>query len=281
MNRYPQPEDSEDRPGEGIPPGEGYRPPGDGYPAEQDRYGAGFGQPRQQPVRPRFATSQPVVSYAILGLTVLVFVLQLVSQSFFGRDWPALLGMKVNELILQGQYWRLFTPMLLHGGILHIGFNMYALYILGPGLERYFGRSRFLALYIISGFAGNVMSFLFSDAPSLGSSTAIFGLLAAQGVFVYLNRQVFGGMAQRALGNILLIAGINFIIGLSPGIDNWGHFGGLIGGALFAWFGGPLLRVDGWEVVDVRRPRDVVLTAINVSLLFIAVAGVNIYLQTR
>ena len=98
---------------------------------------------------------------------------------------------------------------------------------------------------------------------------------------MYLNRQVFGGLAQRALGNIVLIAVINFIIGLSPGIDNWGHFGGLIGGGLFAWFGGPLLRADGWEVVDVRETRDVVLAAVNVSILFVALAAAYIFMLSR
>ncbi len=103
--------------------------------------------------------------------------------------WSRLLGLKVNELIVQGQYWRLLTPMFLHGDILHLGFNMYALYIFGPSLERYFGHLRFITLFVLSGFAGNVLSFMFSAAPSLGSSTAIFGLLGAEGVFLYRNRQ--------------------------------------------------------------------------------------------
>jgi rhomboid protease GluP len=109
-----------------------------------------------------------------------------------GFDVPAALGMKVNELIIHGQIWRLITPVLLHGSILHLGFNMYALYILGPGLERFYGHWRFLTLYLLAGFAGNVMSFIFSPNPSLGASTAIFGLLGAQGVFLYHNRGIYG-----------------------------------------------------------------------------------------
>jgi rhomboid protease GluP len=88
--------------------------------------------------------------------------------------------------------WRLFTPLLLHGSIAHIGFNMYALFIIGPGLERYYGHLRFLVLYLLAGFAGNVFSFLFTPALSVGASTAIFGLVAAQGVFLYRHRQLFG-----------------------------------------------------------------------------------------
>jgi rhomboid protease GluP len=190
--------------------------------------------------------------------------------------------MKVNELIMRGELWRLFTPMFLHGSILHIGFNMYALYILGPGMERYYGHTRFLGLYILAGFAGNVGSFLFASSPSLGSSTAIFGLLGAQGVFVYRNRQVFGAMAQRVLMNIVLIAGVNLLIGLSPGIDNWGHVGGLIGGTLFAWYAGPLYRLEGGYfapmVVDEHDDGDAVSTGLAVGALFAILAGVKIYL---
>ena len=176
--------------------------------------------------------------------------------------------------------------MFLHdtSSILHIGFNMYALYIFGPGLERYFGRTRFLALYLLSGFAGNVGSLMFSTPiPSLGSSTAIFGLMGAQGVFVYQNRELLGAGARRALNNIISIAAINLIIGLSPQIDNWGHIGGLIGGSLFAWFAGPILRVQGTppelSLTDEREPGDVVRAGIWVGLLFSFLAAVTILLR--
>lgn len=240
------------------------------------------------PVRPqrvpvRAPTSTPAVTYALIGLTILVYLAQMASQTILGGDLVASLGLKDNQLIAQGQFWRLFTPMLLHGSILHIGFNMYALYIFGPGLERYFGHARFLTLYILSGFTGNVASFMFSSAPSLGSSTAIFGLLGAEGVFLYRNREVLGGIARRALNNIILIAAINLFIGLSPGIDNWGHLGGLIGGTLFAWFGGPILSVEGifpsLSVVDKRETRDVVLSALMVSIAFVFLTALTLYLR--
>jgi rhomboid protease GluP len=240
------------------------------------------------PVRPqrvpiRAPASTPTVTYALIGLTILVYLAQMASQTMLGGDLVASLGLKDNQLIAQGQFWRLFTPMLLHGSILHIGFNMYALYIFGPGLERYFGHGRFLTLYILSGFAGNVASFMFSSAPSLGSSTAIFGLLGAEGVFLYRNREVLGGIARRALNNIILIAAINLFIGLSPGIDNWGHLGGLIGGTLFAWFGGPILSVEGifpsLSVVDKRETRDVVLSALMVSIAFVFLTALTLYLR--
>lgn len=212
-------------------------------------------------------TTRPYITYTLLALNVFFFLL----QNLFPE--VAFYGLKINELILQGEFWRLFTPMFLHGSILHLGFNMYALYIFGPGLERYYRHGRFLLLFLLGGFAGNVFSFMFTDSPSLGSSTAIFALLGAEGVFLYHNQKVFGGVARRALTNIVMIALVNFVIGLSPGIDNWGHLGGLLGGTIFAWLGGPLLEVRGispdLRLEDIRETRDVLLAAV-VDLAFFA-----------
>jgi rhomboid protease GluP len=230
----------------------------------------------------RQPTTRPVITYIFMGLNILVFLLQQVSQATQGDDLVAMLGLKVNELIVQGQYWRLLTPMFLHGDILHLGFNMYALYIFGPSLERYFGHLRFITLFILSGFAGNVLSFMFSAAQSLGSSTAIFGLLGAEGVFLYRNRQLFGGSARRALNNLILMAIINLVYGFSSrGIDNWGHLGGLIGGTLFAWIGGPVLAVKeeypGASIVDTRESRDSVVAGLIVVIVFGGLAAVTIF----
>lgn len=200
----------------------------------------------------------PVVGYGLLVVTILVYLLQMGTDALLGYDVPALLGMKINDLIAAGQWWRLVTPMFLHGSLLHIGFNMYALFIIGLPLERRFGHLRFLLLYVAGAFAGNVFSFLLTVNPSLGASTAIFGLLGAEAVFLYRHRALFGGQARAALMNILQVAVINLLIGLSPGIDNWGHLGGLFGGLLFTWFGGPLLRMEGvypfYWLKDERAP---------------------------
>lgn len=255
------------------------------YPSSSDSGSSspgGFRQeaiPRQVSIQAR--TTTPAVTYTLMGITIFVFLLQMASKFIAGVDYPALLGMKVNDLIMQGQLWRLITPVFLHGNILHIGFNMYALLIFGPGLERQYGHGRFLALYMLAGFAGNVFSFLFSAAPSLGASTAVFGLLGAEGVFFYRNREIYGKIGQRALINIITVAGINLMIGLSPGIDNWGHIGGLIGGTIFAWFGGPLLRMEGIyptvRIVDKRQTGEVILTGAWEFLLFALLAAANIY----
>jgi rhomboid protease GluP len=229
------------------------------------------------------AATRPVVTYGLLGITIVVFILQFGSENLLGVDLPAVYGMKVNELIVQGQFWRLITPMFLHGSILHIAFNMYALFAFGPTLERFYGHGRYLGLYLVSGYAGNVISFMFTESPSLGSSTAIFGLLGAQGVLLYQNRAIFGSVAQRALGQLVMIGAINLFIGLTnPGIDNWGHLGGLVGGTLFAWFGGPQLRWEGIypavSLKDDHDTKDAVIAALIIAALFTLLATVTIFL---
>jgi rhomboid protease GluP len=225
-----------------------------------------------QPMRVRLPDHRPVMTYAILGVTVLFFILQLASQSLLNQDVVAMYAEKVNWLIIRGQFWRLITPILVHAGILHIGFNMYALHIFGSSLERFYGAWKLLLIYVVSGFAGVTASFLFTESPSLGASSAIFGLLGAQGVFAYQHRAVFGRQAQRVLQNIIFIAAINLFLGLSPGIDNWGHLGGLIGGLMVSWFGGPIYEVVGTStdlhLENRREPRAFILAIVGTSLVF-------------
>lgn len=226
----------------------------------------------------------PRVTFAILGVTVLVYLVQLLTPNYYySLDLPTLYGAKINELIRAGELWRLITPILLHAGLAHIGFNMYALFSFGQGLERRYGYVRFLALYLLAGFAGNVLSFLFSDGISVGASTSVFGLVGAEGIFIYQNRDLFADRGRAALSNILTIAGINLFIGLSSGgaIDNWGHIGGLIGGALFAWVGGPRLEVQGnyplVQIVDTSEPLHAWNGAALVLIIFGVLTLVGIY----
>ena len=208
---------------------------------EEEPAGEGLPQRIQVPL----PDNKPLVTSGLLGLMVFIYLLQALTSMLLFRDLPAELGMKINQNILNGEYWRLVTPMFLHGSILHLGFNLYALYILGRRIERFFGSFRFSLLFLIAGVTGNLFSFFFTPEWSLGSSTAIFGLLAAEGVFIYQHKSLFGDRSRIALRQIIQVAVINFLIGLSPGIDNWGHLGGLVGGALFSWFAGPMLKLEG------------------------------------
>ena len=234
------------------------------------------------PVRVALPASVPYVTYTIVGLTGLIYLLQLGSVALIGYAGPGAgmdllmaMGARVNALIRAGQVWRFLTPVLLHGSIPHILFNMYALIAFGSGLERHFGHARFLALYVLGGFTGNVLSFVLSDGYSVGASTAVFGLVGAEGIFLYQNRGLLGNQFGRAIGNVLFIVAVNLMLGLTPGIDNWGHVGGLLGGLVFAWFAGPVWEVRpgtppgaAFVLADRREAREVVTGAATVLLIF-------------
>lgn len=167
--------------------------------------------------------SRPVVTYVLIGLTGAVFALQLLvgidrSTAEWGM-WPA-------RVALSGSWWLLLTSAFLHGSFLHIAFNMYVLFALGPTLERVLGHGRYLALYLLSAFGGAVASFWFSEANtvSVGASGAIFGLM---GALVVAGRRLSFDVRQ-----VLVLIGINLVIGfIAPGVDWRAHIGGLITGA--------------------------------------------------
>jgi rhomboid protease GluP len=219
---------------------------------------------------------KPWVTYTLLAVTILIYGLQTLSTYVFnGSDLLIYFGGKTNEFILQGQVWRFITPIFLHASVLHIAFNMYALFTIGPGLEQFYGRWRYLLLYFVGGYCGNVLSFLFSTGTSIGASTAIFGLVAAEIVFIYRNRILFGSKAKGMLLNLALVVVVNLVLGLQPGIDNWGHLGGMVGGLAFAWFGGPHYKVQasqtGLELKDAHNKHEVLWGTLISAGLFTAI----------
>jgi rhomboid protease GluP len=215
----------------------------------------------------------------LIGFTAFIYILQLASVAVLGYaanqiDWLEVYGARFNSAIRMGELWRFITPVFLHGSVPHIFFNMYALLSIGSFLERQFGHGRFALLYFLGAFSGNVFSFLLTgeNGYSVGASTAVFGLVAAQLIFFYQNRKLFGNIARQAIGNSIFIIAINLFIGLTPGIDNWGHVGGLLGGAIFAWFACPNWEVAatflGPKLEDAREYRDVVLGTALVIIVF-------------
>lgn len=240
------------------------------YPPVSDTT-TGSEQPRpaqeERAVRVSAPESAPYVTYVIIAITSLVYVLQLVTS-----DLPIVFLAKSNELIREGELWRLLTPALVHGSLPHILFNMYALLSFGTGLERHFGHGRFFLLYVLGAFAGNVMSFLLTRGDSVGASTAIFGIIGAEGVFLYQNRKLFAGQFRNAIGNVIFVVVVNLFIGLAPTIDNWGHIGGLLGGLIFTSFAGPLWEIEGisptYRLVDQREVGGVIIGVVTVLFIF-------------
>ncbi|CAL9180552.1 unnamed protein product [Musa hybrid cultivar] len=170
----------------------------------------------------------------LLAVNVLVYAAQIATQGKL-----LLWGAKVNSLINKGQLWRLVTSSLLHANIGHLMINSYSLNSIGPTVEQLSGPRRFLAIYFTSAIASSLMSYHFSQSPAVGASGAIFGLVGSYAVFVSRHRNLVGG-GKKDLLHVAHVITLNMVIGfLSKGIDNWGHLGGLLGGAAVSWFIGP------------------------------------------
>lgn len=179
------------------------------------------------------------VSQGLLGLNILMYGLQVATQDAI-TAW----GAKVNQLIVAGQYWRLITPAFFHGNLMHLAVNCYSLYNIAPALERLCGSKRLVVTYMVAAVAGNIASFYGSAAPSLGASGAVFGLGGALAMYFYQNKSLYGKRSDYVLKQLWQTLLINMAYGFAnPRIDNWGHAGGLVGGAVVAYMLGPTLKL--------------------------------------
>ena len=177
-----------------------------------------------------FSPKKPVVTYTLIVLNLMVFLYGVLH----GND--ELINMFGNnyELVQNGEFYRLLTCMFVHADIMHILFNMIALYSIGPVVERYYGKSKFLLIYLVSGLLGSIFSgvFMTADSISIGASGAIFGLLGSICYFTYYYRATLQGILR---GSIMPVIIINLVIGfISSSIDLSAHIGGLIGGILIS-----------------------------------------------
>ena len=187
----------------------------------------------------RLIEGKSIVTWVLLTLTVIIYGLQQFSKFRYGVDLPLIYGMKYTPYIKMGDYWRLVTPIFLHSSVMHILCNMYALFTLGPSLEKHYGKLSFLRLYLLTGIGGNVLSYILSPySSSVGASSALFGLIGAQAMLLYKNRHIIRNY-QAMMQNIVFVVVINLFIGMQGGIDNWAHLGGFITGLLIGFISGP------------------------------------------
>ncbi|WP_417899606.1 rhomboid family intramembrane serine protease [Bacillus haimaensis] len=179
-----------------------------------------------------FQFGKPLFTYLFIAIQLIVFFFLETNGGSQNTETLIKYGAKFNPLILDGEWWRFFTPIFLHIGIIHLLLNTLALYYLGTAVERIYGNTRFLFVYLFAGFAGSLASFVFTPSISAGASGAIFGCFGAL-LFVGI---AYPKLFLRTMGmNILVLIGVNLTIGFAiPGIDNAGHIGGLIGGFLAA-----------------------------------------------
>jgi membrane associated rhomboid family serine protease len=187
---------------------------------------------------------------ALILVNILMFLFELYIGAYDDHRMLHRIGaLEPYTVVLQREYWRLFTALFLHGGFLHLGFNLFALYILGPPLERAIGPIRFVACYLISGLASSAgvvaltVSGLVPDAQVIGASGCIMGVVGAWAGF--LLRYHDAPLAKQRLANVALIVMIQIAFDLStPHVSMAAHMCGLIAGFLV----GLLLarRPRGW-----------------------------------
>lgn len=174
-----------------------------------------------------FKMKYPIVTYLLIALNVILYVIPVLTNSY---DVIINNFCVYGPLIKAGQYYRIITGAFLHGGILHLAFNCYALYVIGSQLESYLGKVRYLIIYLFSAVTASLFSVIFNSNPSIGASGAIFGLMGALVYFGYHYRVYLGNVLKSQIIPLILF---NLLIGaLSTGIDNFAHIGGLIGGLL-------------------------------------------------
>jgi membrane associated rhomboid family serine protease len=183
-------------------------------------------------------SERPLATWAILGInTFMLFAAAALTGTGWGLLDPSaaalcrLGALNAAAIAESGQWWRLLTVMVLHGGLLHWAFNSWALWAFGPVLEGLLGRARFVALYVGTGLVGAGASFAFNQTTlGVGASGAIFGLLGAL-IAYFFRRRSSGGSVP--LQSLLLVLLLNlFIASRNPSIDNLAHIGGFLAGLL-------------------------------------------------
>ena len=203
-----------------------------------------------------FSPKKPIVTYIIIVLNLMVFLYGMLHSNdelinIFGNNY---------ELVQKGQFYRLLTCMFVHGSIMHLLLNMYALYTIGPVVERYYGKSKYIFIYLVSGLLGSVFSSVFMSAGSIsiGASGAIFGLLGSICYFTYYYRATLQGILRESIVPVIII---NLIIGfMLPSVDLVAHIGGLLGGILVSM---------GLGIGDKYRKNDQINGFIVLILMFI------------
>ena len=175
-----------------------------------------------------FSVKRPLITYSLIILCIIMFVL---TGGAYSDNYLINLLVNSYDLVKSGQVFRLFTSMFVHFGIFHLFFNMYTLYIVGARVEDFFGKTKYLLIYLISGICGSLLSISFHpDAVSAGASGAIFGLFGSLLYFGYNYRGYIGAIVR---SQILPLVIYNLLIGFFVSyIDVSAHIGGLIGGLL-------------------------------------------------
>lgn len=207
-------------------------------------------------LRKVFANNEkPIMTYFLLLINVIVFIMTLI-------DYPHMINTFANyyEVVQDGEFYRLLTCIFLHANIYHLFFNMYALYNIGMQIEKFYGRVKYLLIYLGSGIIGSLFSVVLTNNVSVGASGAIFGLFGAMLYFGYKYRATLDGFLRSGIIPVILI---NLLLGfIVPNIDVSAHIGGLLGGLLLSYTLGVVDKVTKKE-----RINGIVITILLISAL--------------
>ena len=200
-----------------------------------------------------FKDKGPYITYVLIAINVLLYLIPILMGNY---DYIINKYCVHGPSIRIGEYYRLITGIFLHGSLIHLFFNAYALYVIGSQIENYFGRIKYLIIYLVSGLMGALFSMIFGgNVASIGASGAIFGLMGALLYFGYHYRVYLGNVLKTQLIPLIIF---NLFLGfVLNGVDNFAHIGGLIGGLLITKALGVkdkstvFDRVNGWIIVTI------------------------------
>ena len=203
-----------------------------------------------------FARKTPIITYILIGICTLLYLITgFESKNFFDMDLDVLYkyGGLVNYEMLgrdPSELYRLITSIFLHGGLIHFLCNVFSLYIIGREIENFYGKIKYIIIFIMSGIIGNLLTMLFlqKGVITIGASGSIFGLLGAMLYFGYHYRIYLGAVMKSEIVPIIIL---NLLIGFSvAGINNIAHLGGLIGGLLVSKAVGVKYKSTSSDVIN-------------------------------
>ena len=232
----------------------------------------------------RFNKNSPV-TIILLSLNFIVWIIAEIAGSTNDANTLLDFGALFGPFIVTGEYWRLFSSLFLHVGLLHLLFNCFALFIFGPLIENIFGKFRFVSIYLFAGISGSLISLYFNPlVVAAGASGSIFGLLGALAAFFLLKRNILGTFAKKNFIGVIILVAFNMFFGfLIPGVDNFAHFGGFISGLIISIVLVPVLPIENSifspTIFSVASKsfisRYIYLAIIFVSLIVIAFISIN------
>lgn len=209
-----------------------------------------------------FKIKKPVITYGIILINIMVFILMYIIGD--GSTDPYTLikfGANYKGSVINHEFYRLLTCAFIHIGFMHIIINTYSLYVIGVQLESYFGKMKYLIIYLFSAVSASLMSVILTDSISAGASGALFGLLGALLYFGYHYRVFLGGVLKSQIIPLIIV---NLAFGfMMSGVDNAAHIGGLIGGFLIAKAVGVPEKSEKVDIIN-----GIIMSIIYICFLF-------------